>query len=56
LVTGDKITAIDGTKASTLDNAALRERLKAAPGTVIKLTLEGPAGLREVAITLADLV
>jgi hypothetical protein len=56
LVTGDKITAIDGTAASSLDNAALRERLKAAPGTVVKLTVEGPAGPREVAITLADLV
>jgi predicted aspartyl protease len=56
LAIGDKITAIDGTKASALDNAALRERLKAAPGTVVKLTLESQAGPREVAITLADLV
>lgn len=53
---GERVLAIDGTQAVALGLAALRERLKAAPGTVLTLTVAGKAGTRQVALTLADQV
>ena len=56
LAVGDRITAIDGVKASGLGITELRQRLRAAPGTLVRLALHRRAGSREVAITLADLI
>jgi membrane-associated protease RseP (regulator of RpoE activity) len=56
LAVGDRITAIDGTPAASLTNAALRDRFKAAPGTVIKLSVSNGAGPHEVTMILADLI
>ncbi len=56
LAIGDHITAIDGNPAGRLTNAALRDRFKAAPGSVVKLAVTGAAGPHEVTLTLADLI
>jgi PDZ domain len=55
LTSGDIIRAIDGKSIETWSLADARTRFKAAPGTRIKLTLEGPRP-RQVELVLGELI
>jgi len=53
LAVGDRILGVDGHPVPELTLSTLRERLKTAPpGTVIRFTVAGDEGEREVAVTV----
>ncbi len=52
---GDRIVAIDGTRAADITLSDLRERLKAAPGTRLTLSVvQDGAAPKDVVLTLGD--
>jgi len=55
--TGDRVLEVDGTPAPRVSLPALRARLRSeAPGTKIRLRVESGGAVREVTLTLRDLV
>jgi hypothetical protein len=55
LVVGDRIVGVDGKPAVQLTRAEMRAKLRAAPGTSVQLSLEGPEGRRDRTVILAEL-
>ncbi len=54
---GDKVLRVDGQSASTLNLSATRTKLRTSPvGTKVVLTVESSGAVREVVLTLRDLV
>jgi len=53
---GDRVAAIDGMAASSLGLADVRNRLKAEPGTILRLQIRRGANVKEVRLRLTDLI
>lgn len=53
---GDTILAVDGRSAAEMPIAEARQRLKADPGTRVRLTVRSGQETREITVTLRDLV
>ncbi len=56
LAKGDVIVSVNGAPASTQSLPQLRALFQQPPGTVVHLHVRGPAGERDVSLTLADYV
>ena len=52
---GDKIIGVDGATVTAAQINSVRNKLKEAPGTKVKLQVDGKDGKRQVSLTLAEL-